>query len=266
MGCKANNIIEVSVIMPAFNAEEYIGFAIESVQRQTYQEWELLIVNDGSTDATSSILDYYAKRDLRLKRFDFISNMGVIEARNYALSRATGRFIAFLDADDAWAPDKLDRQLQEMKMHNTALSITGYQSYNADMAKIVGATLPPKSLTFIKHHLKRCVGLSTVMLNVEKTGPVKFEQLPTKYNSEDFLFIARLLKKCGPAHGISSKLTNYRVLRVSRSSSKIRAAKSIWYIMRKKENLNILMSLIFFMSYAITSLLKYYFNVNRVGH
>ena len=107
---KSNNL--VSVITPAYNCAEYIDECIESVLNQTYQNWEMLIVDDKSTDNTQSIVESYAKKDHRIKLFNQEKNAGAAAARNKALELSQGRFVAFLDSDDAWKPNKLERQLE----------------------------------------------------------------------------------------------------------------------------------------------------------
>ena len=122
---KSNNL--VSVITPAYNCAEYIDECIESVLNQTYQNWEMLIVDDKSTDNTQSIVESYAKKDHRIKLFNQEKNAGTAAARNKALELSQGRFVAFLDSDDTWKPNKLERQLEFMLENKYGFTFTSFE-------------------------------------------------------------------------------------------------------------------------------------------
>ena len=113
---------KVSIITPSFNSEKYIGKTIESVQKQTYQNWEMIIVDDCSSDRTCNIVEEFSKIDPRVKLIRQTKNKGAGKARTYALEKSIGRFIAYLDADDIWKPDKLEKQVDFMKKHNYGFS------------------------------------------------------------------------------------------------------------------------------------------------
>ena len=122
----------VSIIMPAYNAEKYIAEAIESVLKQTYTNWELIIVNDCSTDATEQIIKKYQKQDYRIKLYSLLNNQGVANARNTAIQNTRGRYLAFLDSDDMWLPEKLEKQLAFMQANNYVFT---YHDYRTIMVK-----------------------------------------------------------------------------------------------------------------------------------
>ncbi len=119
----------ISIITPAYNVEPYIRSTIESVLSQTYENWEMLIVDDASTDETAKIAEEYATGDARIKVIRYTENQGAAAARNTALSRARGEYIAILDGDDMWLPEKLDRQYRFMEDNGYVLTYTAYQKY-----------------------------------------------------------------------------------------------------------------------------------------
>jgi teichuronic acid biosynthesis glycosyltransferase TuaG len=249
--------IIVSVVMPAYNVEKYIEYSIKSVLDQTFSDWELLIVNDFSDDNTKRIVENFVQSDQRIRLFNLEKNYGVIYARNFALERAKGRFVAFLDADDIWAVHKLEIQIDNMMKNNQFMSYTNYQSCNEDCSQIMFQTYVPRSINFYVHHLTRYIGLSTVMIDTRISGAIRFPTMSSKYTCEDFYFIALLLREHGKANGVSNCLTTYRLVPNSRSFKKFKSARSIWAIMREYEKLSLRMSILFFISYAQFSILKF---------
>ena len=117
---------KVSIIIPVYNAEKFIGKTIESVQAQTYKNWEIVIMNDKSTDRSYEIIKKYAEKDERIKTVNTEKNMGVVKGRNYLTDMSEGEYIAFLDADDYWKEDKLERQISFMKKNGIVISCTEY--------------------------------------------------------------------------------------------------------------------------------------------
>ena len=117
---------KVSIIIPVYNAEKFIGETIESVISQTYTNWEILILNDMSTDRSYEIIQEYAQKDGRIKVINSEKNIGVVEGRNRLINEADGEYIAFLDADDYWKEDKLEKQIEFMKNKDIAISCTEY--------------------------------------------------------------------------------------------------------------------------------------------
>ncbi|MGB4386964.1 MAG: glycosyltransferase family 2 protein, partial [Caldicoprobacterales bacterium] len=117
----------VSIITPAYNCEKYIGETIESVLKQSYENWELIIVDDCSTDNTKSVVEEYIKRDKRIKYYSLDVNSGAAVARTKAMELASGEYIAFLDSDDLWMPNKLEKQISFMKANNYNFTCTSYE-------------------------------------------------------------------------------------------------------------------------------------------
>ena len=182
----------VSVITPTYNCAKFIGETIESVQAQTYQQWEMIIVDDCSTDNTKEIVDKYIKEDSRIKYFCLKNNSGAAVARTKAMELANGEYMAFLDSDDIWTEEKLKKQLAFMKKHDVAFSCTAYEQIdeNGKLLNKIIKTVPKADYNRV---LLDCpVGNSTVMYNVEKMG--KFEVPNIRKRNDDALWL-RMFKK-----------------------------------------------------------------------
>lgn len=183
----------VSVITPTYNCAKFIGETIESVQAQTYQQWEMIIVDDCSTDNTKEIVDKYIKEDSRIKYFCLKNNSGAAVARTKAMELANGEYMAFLDSDDIWTEEKLKKQLAFMKKHDVAFSCTAYEQIdeNGKLLNKIIKTVPKADYNRV---LLDCpVGNSTVMYNVEKMG--KFEVPNIRKRNDDALWLRMLKKK-----------------------------------------------------------------------
>ena len=150
----------VSIITPCYNNAKFIGKAIESVMSQSYQNWEMLITDDCSTDNSIDVINEYIKKDCRVKLFRLDKNSGAAVARNNSITEAKGRYIAFLDGDDMWMPNKLELQLEFMSGNNSALSCTSMMYCDED-GNFKSIEIAPKSHNF-KQNLKESVFSSTL--------------------------------------------------------------------------------------------------------
>ena len=242
-----------SVIMPAYNCEKYIAEAIESVIKQTYKNWELIIVNDASTDDTEKIIKSYQEKDKRIKLISLTENQGVANARNTAIQNAKGRYIAFLDADDIWQKNKLQKQIQILNNSNTDISYTAYL-----MIDEAGQTIKERS---IKEILKindllkeNSIIFSSVVCKKES---IKNKRFKKEWYHEDYVFLLDLVKEDKIFKGIDESLMQYRVHRNGRSFNKLIAAKYRWKIYWGYLDMNLLQSLYYFTIYAWNGIRKY---------
>ena len=242
----------VSIIMPLYNCETFVEDAIQSILEQTYQNWELIIVDDMSTDNSYSVVEEYIRGEVRIKLHKMAENSGVAAARNYAIELAEGTFIAFLDSDDLWLPTKLVKQIEAMEMENILLS---YGSYilideNGNSRGIFKA----KNKVSYEDMLKTSeIGTLTMMYNADDLGKYYFLEV----GHEDYVMKLQVLKKVEFAKGISEPLAKYRVLNNSLSSNKFIAARWQWKIYREIENLSFLKSIYYFTIYTYIGLKKY---------
>ena len=229
----------VSIITPTYNCGKFIGETIESVQQQTYTDWEMIIVDDCSTDDTKNVVEKYQEQDKRIKYHCLTENSGAAVARTKAMDLATGQYMAFLDSDDLWMPDKLEKQLEFMQKNNYAFTSTSYQHMTEDgkmMTKVLNAV--PK--TDYNRLLLDCpVGNSTVMYDVSKMG--KFQVPNIRKRNDDALWLA-MLKREQYIYGLSEVLMKYRLRNNSISSNKWSLVKYTWYLYRDIERLSVFTS------------------------
>ena len=243
---------KVSIIVPMYNAEKFIGKTIESVLAQTYQNWEMLIMNDVSTDNSLAIVSLYAKKDERIKIVNTEKNVGVVKGRNFLIDLASGKYIAFLDADDYWHNEKLEKQIKFMKEKNASISCTEYTRVKENEEKINDVIIK-EEISYNDMLKNNYLGCLTVMYDAEKIGKRYFKELE---KNEDYVLWLEIVKDVNTIYGLKENLAYYRVLDNSRSSNKVKTAKVRWEIYRKIEKLSLLKSLYYFLHYAIRAVLK----------
>ena len=243
----------VSVIMAAYNAEKTIEQAIHSVLQQTYQNYELLVVNDCSSDGTAAILEQFAKQDARVRLITNDQNRGVSYTRRHGLQEAKGAWIAILDSDDAWAPEKLEKQIKLQKEKNADLLFTGSAFMNADGQPIDWYLHAPKEVGY-RQLLKQNV-LSNSSALVRKELYEKYYAMGHGMH-EDFAIWLSILKEGKKAYGVDEPLLIYRIAKSSKSGNKIKAAKMNWNTYRYV-GLNPVEALYYEGWYMVKSLLKY---------
>ncbi|MCG7562528.1 MULTISPECIES: glycosyltransferase family 2 protein [Pseudoalteromonas] len=240
----------VSIIMPSYNAEKFIDEAINSVLNQSYEYWELLITDDNSQDGTQSILENYASQDPRIKVQIQTENQGAGVARNNAISRAKGDFIAFLDSDDMWHPDKLKIQLNYMLEHKVDFTYTAYQKVTH--GKLAGTVVPVESVTRSELLKSNVIGCLTAVYNAKRLG--KF-YMPKIRKRQDMALWLKILEKTPKAHCITQVLAFYRT-DVGMSQNKVEILKWQWRLYRNEVNLGLLKSCYYFLHYAIKGFAK----------
>ena len=182
----------VSIVMPAYNSEKYIGETIESVLAQTYQNWELLIVDDCSTDNTPNIVRSYLAKDSRVKYYRLSQNLGAAAARNKAMYEATGEYMAFLDSDDLWYKEKLQKQTDFMNQEKINFSYTSYERIEECSNKLLQRVICPKQTSYEKLLLGNTIGNSTAMYSVKSLG--KFN-IPLIRKRNDYALWCLIRKK-----------------------------------------------------------------------
>lgn len=243
----------VSIIMPSYNSEKFIKETLDSVVMQTYKNWELIIVDDCSTDNSLKIIEQYD--DNRIKVIKNQKNSGAAVSRNNAIEAAAGRWIAFLDSDDVWHKDKLYRHLEFMYNSNTAFSFTHYSVINSEN-RLVTDFSPKKDSYGYRAILKHCyIGCSTVIYDSERLG--KFYMPTDAVKREDFACWLKILKTGEKAVCFHESLTTYRVHSNSVSSNKFKIIKFQWNVYRKVEKLSFFKSLYYMCHWAIRGVLKY---------
>lgn len=240
----------VSVIMPAYRAEQYLEEAVRSVITQTFTDWELIIVNDGSPDGTGGLADRLSLEDKRIRVIhrDIPSGQPAIP-RNLALKHARGRFIAFLDSDDVWYSSKLEKQLVAFADTEAPIVFTYYDRMNENGEQLSTVTAP--AIVDYRSMLRTChIGFLTSMIDCEKTGPVLFDENNPFRMQEDYILWLQLLRSGGRAICVPESLAAYRIVTGSVSRNKWKAARAQWYVYRNREGLTVLLSFYYWVQYA----------------
>lgn len=227
----------VSIIMPTYNCAKFIGKTIESVIAQTYENWELIIVDDCSKDNTEEVVSKY--KDNRIKYHRLKNNSGAAVARTEAMKKARGSYMAFLDSDDLWKKDKLEKQLEFMNKNNYNFTCTEYEQIDEEGNKLNKVIKVKKRADYNRILLDCPVGNSTVMYNVEKLG--KFE-VPNIHKRNDDALWLQILKKEKYIYGMPDILMEYRIRSNSISCNKLSLVKYHWQLYRKIEHLSVFRS------------------------
>ena len=243
----------ISVIMPCYNMEKYISDSIMSVRQQTYPNWELLIVDDNSTDATASVVENHCRQDTRIQCTVKPNHSGIADTRNQCLKMAKGRYLAFLDSDDVWHPEKLERQLQFMTERNIGFSYSSYDCIDETGKPLEKSVKTAGNLDYDAYANNTIIGCSTVMVDKSIVGEVV---VPNFRTSEDTATWLNILKKGFLAYAIDEPLTSYRIRQHSASSNKLKASSDLWRVYRKQEKMSLFKAFGCFVSYAFHAVKK----------
>ena len=229
----------ISVITPTYNCAAFIGQTIESVQAQTYANWEMIIVDDCSTDDTRQVVARYASEDPRIRYTCLAQNAGEASERTEAMRLAEGEYMAFCDSDDLWYPEKLEKQLRFMQQNGYAFTCTMYEQIDEDGA-LTGRQIRVVKKTDYNRLLLDCpVGNSTVMYSVRAMG--KFQVPNIRKRNDDALWLT-MLKKEKYIYGMPEVLMRYRIRHNSISSNKWSLVRYHWQLYRDIEHLSVLRS------------------------
>ena len=229
----------VSIIVPVYNLEKFIRETMDSVLAQTYSHWELLLVEDGSSDGTEKVITDYIreKREDRIRLIRQPSNQGAARARNRGLREAAGRYIAYLDGDDLWEPEKLEHELRFMEEKGAAFAFTGYEfadEHGAGLGKVVRV---PATLTYKQALSNTTIFTTTVMFDTERI-PAELLEMPL-VKSEDTALWWKVLRMGYTAYGLDENLARYRRAGRTLSSNKLEAIRRIWNLYRKVEGISL---------------------------
>lgn len=248
MDCK------VSVITPCYNAANHLPEAIESVINQTFKNWELLIIDDCSSDNTEQIVNGYLKKDDRIRYFKTNRNTGSpSQPRNIGIEKSEGTYIAFLDSDDIWFPDKLEKQMRFIEGNNYDLIYSFYEKMTFD-GKRSDRVIKTRKVTRYSDLLKsNSIPCLTSVITRETIGNTRFKQIP----QEDFCFWLEILKKGIVAHNLCEVTALYREAKTSRSANKLDMFKGYWNVIRNHQRIGLLSASFYMVTYTILGLAKY---------
>ena len=247
---------QVSVITPVYNAARFLPRLFACVRNQYGINVQHILVDDCSTDDSLQIMKKLAADDASIKIIVMPKNSGPVIARNRAIKEASGKYLAFLDADDFWLPEKSLVQSQFMESTGAAFSFSDYRFISEDGLLIGRRLRGPKSVGWSMHHMTRYLGCLTIMINRERCPNFIFRDISPSFRAEDFLAWSELILEYGPALRCKHDLARYAVVANSRSSGAIRAAKSVWKLYRAVEKIPILTAIFYFAIYGALTTVK----------
>ena len=223
MSESVNNPV-ISVITPNYNCIKFISKTIESVIAQTYQKWEMIIVDDCSTDGSYEVAMEYAKKDVRIKVYRMEHRNGAAICRNKAIELSCGQYLAYLDSDDLWLPEKLEKQLHFMQENDCDFSFTEYEHIDEEGKPLGIKVKTIKKLTYKKYLLHNFAGCLTVMYKQDINNKIYCDAIERR---NDYALFLRVVKNSGNAMGYSANLAKYRIRKNSISWGKLRKIRLI---------------------------------------
>lgn len=212
----------VSIITPCFNSEKYVSQTIQSVISQTHQNWELLLTDDCSSDATFSIISNFASQDPRIKAFKLDKNSGAGLARNFAIQKAQGNYIAFLDADDLWKPEKLEKQINFMQTQNIPFTFSFYETIDETGNLRNETIITPSKITYKQLYYCNWIGNLTGIYLVDFFGKIPISSIKKR---QDWMMWLQIVKQIQIAIPVDESLAYYRLREDSISASKWKLIK-----------------------------------------
>lgn len=243
----------VSIIMPMYNSEAFIKDAIKSVIAQTYKNWELLVVDDGSTDNSRAIVEKFMAWDSRIHLLQNPCPIGMpSEPRNYGIQAAHGHFIAFLDSDDMWLPSKLAQQLPMFQDNRTAVVYSNYEKIDEKGKRSARIVIAPPQVDYNKMLYSNYIGNLTGVFDVRKVGKNYFRQI----RHEDYAFWLSVLKSGYIARSTQTITALYRVRSSSLSANKLHLLSWQWNILRNVEHISFFRAIGFYITYAYNAFFK----------
>ena len=247
----------VSIITPMYKGEAFVGETIESVLRQTYADWEMIIVDDCSPDGGAGIRVVRQYADPRIRLVESKVNKGSSGARNIALREARGRYIAFLDSDDVWHPDFLARQLDFMKRNEAHLVFSSYRRIDEGGSELLRPFMVPSRATYRSLLKSNPIFPSTVVYDVERCGKKFFFNEEFGSMRDDYVYLLAMLKTFDCAYGNREILVDYRMRRSSVTGDKRKVIYPQWRVLRKAEKLPLPLCVYYIVCWAFISYFKY---------
>lgn len=246
----------VSIVTPVYHAQDYIETTMDSVAAQSYEHWEHILVADGAEDPTIPYIEDYMRRNPQLKIRLVVqpTNQGAAHARNRGVEEAEGRYIAYIDADDVWQPDKLEKQLEFMEKTGAGFCFSGYEFGDENAVGTGKLVRVPATISYRQALKNTTIFTSTVVFDT-RIIPKEEIRMPI-IKSEDTALWWKILRTGRVAHGLDENLVTYRRPATSLSSNKVEAVKRIWNLYRKAEGLSVPASIYYFCFWAVTAVYR----------
>lgn len=248
----------VSIITPVYNAARWLPETLATVRAQTLTDWEHILADDGSSDDSVGIAEAAAAEDPRIRLLRTPYNAGPSAARNLALEAAQGRFIAFLDADDLWLPQKLARAVEWMTTNDYEFIYHDYRHITHDGSSVGKLVKGPEELNLRTLHTRRGTGCLTVVIDRKRVPGFRFPTI-TPYRAEDFCLWFNLIQQGHTGHRLPLDLARYRLLPQSRSANKLGGALNAWRIYRKFSKLTVAQAAYWWIQYAWNAFRLHYY-------
>ena len=241
----------VSIVTPVYNVEKFIEETMDSVRAQTFEDWELLLVEDGCKDDTVGVIQSYLEitGEERIRLIQMEQNGGAARARNRGVMEARGQYLTYLDADDLWEPQKLEHELAFLRERDAAFVFTGYEFADENGKGLGKIVRVPETIDYKEALKNTTIFTSTVMFDLSKLS--KEELMMPVMKSEDTALWWKVLRGGVIAHGLDENLVKYRRAGKSLSSNKLEAIRRIWNLYRKAEGMSIPNSALHFCFWAV---------------
>lgn len=244
----------VSIITPSYNSETFIAQTISSVQNQTYQNWEMIIVDDGSSDKTVAIIKQFISNDDRIKLIELMQNSGPAVARNYAIECASGKYMAFLDADDIWFPELISTSINTILQQNIPFVFSSYRRSDENLEFVYSDFIVPEKVTYSDILKTNSISCLTAFLDIEVLGK---KMMPEVFKRQDMGLWLKYLKEIPFAYGIQKPMAIYRIRKNSLSRKKSDLLKYQWQFYRNVEKLSLASSVYFMTHWMWRGFMKY---------
>ncbi|WP_396173757.1 glycosyltransferase family 2 protein [Flavobacterium sp.] len=244
----------VSIITPTFNSASYIAETIQSVQNQTYQNWEMIIVDDGSTDETVSIIQQIQKTEHRINLVIQPKNVGPAITRNIGIELVQGKYLTFLDADDLWFPDFIQNSITTIQQTKVPFVFSSYRRADESLNFVYSDFIVPQKVTYTDILKTNSISCLTAFLDINVLGK---KYMPIIQKRQDMGLWLQYLKKIPFAHGIQEPKAIYRIRKNSLSRKKSDLIKYQWQFYREVENLTVTQSAYYMVHWMIRGFLKY---------
>ena len=244
----------VSIITPTYNSEQFIAQTIQSVQEQSYSNWELIIVDDGSHDSTKEAITAFCKEDSRIQLYSLEANSGPAIARNTGIEKANGKYITFLDADDIWFSDFIENSIKTIRDTKIHFVFSSYKRSDENLNLIYCDFIVPEKVTYTDILKTNSISCLTAFIDIEVLGK---KMMPTVFKRQDMGLWLQYLKEIPFAHGIQEPKAIYRIRQNSLSRNKTKLLKYQWQFYRNVERLNAMQSAYYMLHWMYRGFIKY---------
>lgn len=244
----------VSIITPTFNSEKFIVETMQSVQNQTYQNWEMILIDDCSTDNTVSIINTFSAKDPRIVLHQLSKNSGPAKARNKGIESSKGKYMTFLDADDIWFPDFIETSIKTIEDTGVPFVFSSYRRSDENLNFVYSDFIVPKKVTYTDILKTNSISCLTAFIDVEKLGK---KTMPEIFKRQDMGLWLQYLKEIPFAYGVKEPKAIYRIRANSLSRNKSNLLKYQWQFYREVEHLNVLESIYYMTHWMYRGFIKY---------